>query len=68
MVPQRFAPVLSEIAPLAERFRDAGFKLFIVGGTVRDLMLDHPLDELDYDFTTDAQPDQIKALLAGWCD
>ncbi len=31
-------------------------------------MLDHPLDELDYDFTTDAQPDQIKALLAGWCD
>jgi len=68
VVPQRFAPVLSEIAPLAERFRDAGFKLFIVGGTVRDLMLDHPLDELDYDFTTDAQPDQIKALLAGWCD
>ena len=68
MVPQRFAPVLSEIAPIASRFRDAGFKLFVVGGTVRDLMLDKPVTALDFDLTTDALPDQIKDLLAGWCD
>ncbi|NBY44631.1 MAG: CCA tRNA nucleotidyltransferase, partial [Acidimicrobiia bacterium] len=68
MVPQRFAPVLSEIAPIASRFRDAGFKLFVVGGTVRDLMLDKSVTELDFDLTTDALPDQIKDLLAGWSD
>ena len=68
MVPQRFAPVLSELAPLVPRFRDAGFKLFLVGGTVRDLMLDRSIDELDFDLTTDALPEQIKSLLAGWCD
>ena len=68
MVPQRFATVLSEIAPIASRFRDAGFKLFVVGGTVRDLMLDQPVTELDFDLTTDALPNQIKDLLAGWCD
>ena len=67
-MPQRFAPVLSELAPLVPRFRDAGFKLFLVGGTVRDLMLDRSIDELDFDLTTDALPEQIKSLLAGWCD
>jgi poly(A) polymerase len=59
VVPQRFAPVLSELAPLVPRFRDAGFKLFLVGGTVRDLMLDRSIDELDFDLTTDALPEQI---------
>lgn len=68
MVPQRFTPVLSEIALLVPMFRDAGFKLFLVGGTVRDLMLDRNVEDLDFDLTTDAHPDEIKALLAGWSD
>ena len=68
MVPQRFAPVLSEIALLVPVFRDAGFKLFLVGGTVRDLMLDRNVEGLDFDLTTDAHPDETKALLAGWSD
>lgn len=68
MVPQRFAPVLSEIALLVPMFRDAGFKLFLVGGSVRDLMLDRNVEDLDFDLTTDAHPDEIKALLAGWSD
>ena len=59
---------MSEIAPIALRFRDAGFKLFLVGGTVRDLMLDRSVDELDFDLTTDALPEQVKSVLAGWCD
>jgi poly(A) polymerase len=67
-MPQRFAPVLNEIAPLVPRFRDAGFKLFLVGGTVRDLMLDRNVKDLDFDLTTDAHPDQIKSVLAGWSD
>ena len=35
MVPERFNPVLRELAPLTERFRAAGHRLHLVGGTVR---------------------------------
>ncbi|MFA5774395.1 MAG: CCA tRNA nucleotidyltransferase [Ilumatobacteraceae bacterium] len=68
MIPQRFAPILEELTPLAERFRQAGFRLFIVGGTVRDLLLGNATDSLDFDFTTNALPQQIKAILDGWAD
>lgn len=66
MIPGRFAPVLAEVAPLAERFRAAGHSLYLVGGAVRDLLLDDFRAGDDYDFTTDARPDEIKRLLAGW--
>jgi poly(A) polymerase len=65
MVPERFAPVFAELEPLAQRFTGAGHRLFLVGGTVRDLLLDRSIDG-DFDLTTDARPDQIKALLSGW--
>lgn len=68
MIPRRFAPILEELSPLAGRFRDAGFRLFIVGGTVRDLLLDKGTDSLDFDFTTNALPEQIKAILDHWAD
>ena len=71
MIPDRFAPVLAEIAPLTARFRAAGHRLYLVGGTVRDLLLASSADELahiDFDATTDARPEQIKALLQGWSD
>lgn len=68
MIPQRFAPVLEELSPLAGRFRDLGFRLFIVGGTVRDLLLDRGTDSLDFDLTTDARPEQIKEILHPWAD
>ena len=42
VVPDRFAPVLEDLAPLAERFRAAGQRLYLVGGTVRDLQLPAP--------------------------
>lgn len=68
MIPQRFTPVLEELSPLAGRFRDRGFRLFIVGGTVRDLLLDRGTDSLDFDLTTDALPAQIKEILHTWAD
>lgn len=68
MIPQRFTPILEELTPLAERFRLAGFRLFIVGGTVRDLLLGNGTDSLDFDFTTNALPPQIKAILDHWAD
>ena len=67
MVPQRFEPVLAEVLPLAERFREAGHRLYLVGGVVRDLLLDREVSS-DIDLTTDARPDQIKKLLQGWAD
>ena len=66
MIPDRFTPVLDELAPLAARFESAGHRLYLVGGTVRDLLVDAQRDDYDLDLTTDARPDEIKACLAGW--
>ena len=65
MVPDRFAPLLAELAPLADRFRAADRRLYLVGGTVRDLLVGRESDG-DVDATTDARPDEIKAILDGW--
>jgi poly(A) polymerase len=61
MLPPRFEPVLAELAPLAARFRERGHRLYLVGGTVRDLLGDSGRDDFDLDLTTDARPDEIKA-------
>ncbi len=68
MVPERFAPVLSEVADVAALFRAAGKRLYLVGGTVRDLLGGLDFDGLDYDATTDARPDEIKKIIAPWAD
>ena len=47
---------------LDSAFRAAGKTLYMVGGSVRDELLGRPT--LDYDFTTDAQPDEVRHLLA----
>ena len=67
MIPERFAAVLQEITPLAERFAAAGHRLYLVGGPVRDLLLGEVVHD-DLDFTTDARPPAIKAALDGWVD
>jgi len=68
MVPERLQPLLDETAPLAERFAAAGHRLYLVGGSVRDAILGQSLDGRDLDFTTDARPDAIEAVLRGWAD
>ncbi len=66
MIPERLQPVLDESLPLTERFTAAGHRIYLVGGVVRDLLLGR--DRSDLDLTTDARPDQIKALVSGWAD
>jgi poly(A) polymerase len=68
MIPDRFAVVLSEVAPLAERFAARGHRLYLVGGSVRELLLGRASGHHDLDFTTGARPPEIKACLDGFAD
>lgn len=68
MVPERFAPVLAELAEVSSLFRSANKRLYLVGGSVRDLLLGQPAHSIDFDATTNARPDEIKNLLSGWAD
>jgi poly(A) polymerase len=59
----RVAPVAVE---LGERFAAAGHALHLVGGSVRDALLGRLGDDLD--FTTDARPEAVQALVEGWAE
>jgi poly(A) polymerase len=60
-----------DIDPLAtelgERFRAAGFQLYLVGGAVRDVLLQRVVGD-NLDFATDAEPEQTLMVLRGWGD
>jgi poly(A) polymerase len=47
---------------LADAFTSAGKSLYLVGGPVRDELLGLPAPH-DLDFTTDAEPNEVKRLL-----
>ncbi|TPG35282.1 CCA tRNA nucleotidyltransferase [Mycobacterium hodleri] len=54
------------LCELGQLFADAGHGLYLVGGSVRDALLDRPLTDLD--FTTDARPDQVQKVVRRWAD
>jgi poly(A) polymerase len=68
VIPDRLRPLVAETAPLAERFTAAGHRLYLVGGVVRDVIVNRLTPGADLDFTTDARPDEIEAAVAGWAD
>ncbi|WP_410587468.1 CCA tRNA nucleotidyltransferase [Amycolatopsis sp. lyj-23] len=61
---------LMQVSPLAEelaeRFARAGHRLYLVGGSVRDMLLGRRSGDLD--FTTDARPDRVLKIVSGWGD
>jgi len=59
----RIAPVVDE---LGELFTAAGHEIALVGGSVRDALLDRL--GADLDLTTSARPADTKKLLSGWAD
>jgi poly(A) polymerase len=71
--PERLRPLVDATADLSDRFRSAGHTLYLVGGSVRDAIVadgEAPVTVArpDLDFTTDARPDDIEAVLQGWAD
>jgi poly(A) polymerase len=56
-------PVADE---LGRRFAEARHRLYLVGGSVRDALLGRL--GYDLDFTTDARPAEIQAIVEGWAD
>ena len=45
---------------VTRKLHEAGFKAFVVGGAVRDLLLG--IEPKDFDIATDARPEQVKPL------
>jgi poly(A) polymerase len=68
VVPERLRPVLDIAIELAQLFEDAGTRLYLVGGVVRDALLDQLSPGSDLDFTTDALPSLTEQVLSSWAD
>jgi poly(A) polymerase len=60
---RRVAPVIDELGSL---FVEAGHEIALVGGPVRDALLDRL--GADLDFTTSARPDVTERLVSEWAD
>jgi poly(A) polymerase len=70
-VPPRLARRLEPGTPLDELsrlLRAEGYQSYLVGGSVRDALLDRLSDDDDLDIATDARPDVIERIVTGWAD
>jgi poly(A) polymerase len=68
-LPARFAEIIgpgTAVRDLASRLAASGHRCYLVGGPVRDMLLGRPM--IDFDLTTDARPDAIKAAIGDWAD
>lgn len=50
-----------EIIEIFKKFQNSNYKLYLVGGAVRDLLLKKEIK--DWDFTTDAKPEEILKIV-----
>lgn len=55
-------PIPSDIQQIQQVFKKNGFKLYVVGGAVRDALLGKT--PKDYDLATDAVPDKVEEMMA----
>ncbi len=60
--PGELVPIPAVAVQLGQRFADAGHQFYLVGGPVRDALMGRPVNDLD--FTTDARPEQVLALVS----
>jgi len=57
---------MPDVMELGQLFADSGFECALVGGPVRDLILNRKIKDLD--FTTNATPAQMLEFLTPWAD
>ena len=55
-------PIPKDISQIKDVFKKNGFKLYVVGGAVRDALLGK--EPKDYDLATDAVPDKVEEMMA----
>lgn len=53
---------------MAELFHAEGHELYLVGGSVRDALLERNIDSFDFDFATDARPEETARILDRWAE
>jgi poly(A) polymerase len=63
---ERFYVPDSPTQQLAARLRAIGSRAYLVGGSVRDALLDRDIDDID--IATDARPDAVEAVVRPWAD
>ena len=56
-------PPPAEIKDLMDAFEEQGYEILVVGGAVRDAILNLPIK--DYDLATNAKPDEVKEVVEG---
>jgi tRNA nucleotidyltransferase/poly(A) polymerase len=54
-------PIPEDIQGIKDVFKQNGYKLYIVGGAVRDFLLNKTIK--DYDLATDAVPDKVEEIM-----
>lgn len=54
-------PLTSDILKMSKIFKKNNFKLFLVGGAVRDFLLKQKIK--DFDLATDAVPDKVEEMM-----
>jgi poly(A) polymerase len=65
VVPARLRAVLTDdVVALSRSFEEAGHRLYLVGGSVRDALLGRDISDLD--FTTGAAPEEIERIAEPW--
>jgi len=55
-------PIPSDIQQIQQVFNKNGYKLYVVGGAVRDFLLKQKIK--DFDLATDAVPDKVEEIMA----
>ncbi|HYC06533.1 MAG TPA: HD domain-containing protein, partial [Candidatus Binatia bacterium] len=61
--PDIAAAIPRQVLAILDQLREAGHAAYVVGGSLRDVILDRPA--VDWDLATDARPDRIQALFPG---